>query len=297
MVSIVSTWPAVPSWNHMFMLEAMTFKLTVAIDDKTVLPSQLCAQVWTNLYHRGNPDGAWRAIDLNCNQETIKTESDGRTVCEFSESIILTSDGEAYRFTFRVRINSQSDCSKNNWIWASGYMMDGIVKISPPTGEKWTKGPEFNHILEGVHLGNFMASSIADELGFDSVLNVADNLDLVPSKFSRHINYKKVPMRDGARNQIPDELIREAVAWLTEENNAKRKIIVNCRAGIGRAGSTVVAFVFSQHPAWSFEQAYEYVFSKRFVYPHHRLKETLYKLYPRHGWWGTYDKWFDLLGR
>ena len=130
-----------------------------------------------------------------------------------------------------------------------------------------------------------MASSIADELGFDSILNVADNLDLVSSKFCRHINYKKVPMRDGARNQIPDELIQEAVAWLTEENNAKRKIIVNCRAGIGRAGSTVVSFVFSQNPTWAFEQAYEYVFSRRFVYPHHKLKETLYKLYPRHVQW------------
>ena len=284
MISIMSTWPAVPSWNHMFMLEAMTFKVTVSIDDRTVSSRQLCAQVWTNLYHRGNPNGAWHAIDLTPehNQDSAKTNTEGALVYNFSDSIILTSDGDAYRFTFRVRIN-HSGSTEDNWIWASGYMMDGIVKISPPTGEKWTKGPEFNHILEGVHLGNFMASSIADELGFDSILNVADNLDLVPSKFSRHINYKKVPMRDGARNQIPDELIQEAVAWLTDENKTRRKIIVNCRAGIGRAGSTVVAFVFSQNPTWTFEQAYEYVFSKRFVYPHHNLKETLYKLYPRHG--------------
>lgn len=281
MVSIVSTWPSIPSWNHMFMLEAMTFKVTVAIDDKTVTHSEVCAQVWTNLYHRGNPDGVWHAVDLFCNAETVKFDGEGRTLFEFSDSIILTSDGEAYRFTFRVK--KKSGCTENDWIWAGGYMVDGVVKISPPTGEKWTKGPEFNHIFEGVHLGNFMASSIADELDFDSVLNVADNLDLVPSKFPRHINYKKVPMRDGARNHIPDELIQEAVAWLTEQNNMKQKIIVNCRAGIGRAGSTVVAFIFSQHPSWTFEQAYEYVFSKRFVYPHHRLKETLYKLYPRNG--------------
>ena len=278
MVTIVSTWPSVPSWNHMFMLEAMTFKLTVSISDDGVTADEICAQVWTNLYHRGNPEGEWHSIDLIYEPDTLRWECESQRMCTFSEAIILTSDGEAYRFTFRVKVKRSSD---NDWIWANGYMMDGVIKISPPTGEKWTKGPEFNHIFEGVHLGNFMASSIADELEFDAVLNVADNLDLVPSKFSRQILYKKVPMRDGARNQIPDELIQEAVDWLRDQNKEQRKIIVNCRAGIGRAGSTVVAFVFCQNPSWSFEEAYDYVFSKRFVYPHYKLKDTLYKLYPR----------------
>lgn len=279
MVSFVSTWPSVPSWNHMFMLEAMTFKITVAIDNETTAPDDLCAQIWTNLYHRGNPEGEWHAINMDYDTDSVECDCNGRRTCKFNNSIILTSDGEAYRFTFRVKVNDSAN--SDEWIWANGYMMDGIVKISPPTGEKWTKGPEFDHIFENVHLGNFMASSIADELGFDCVLNVADNLDLVPSKFSREIKYKKINMQDGARNQIPDELIEEAVSWLIEQNNEKKKTLVNCRAGIGRAGSTVVAFVFSQNPSWSFEEAYEFVFSKRFVYPHYKLKERLYKLYPR----------------
>ena len=265
----------------MFMLEAMTFKLTVAIDDADVKADDLCAQVWTNLYHRGNPEGEWHSIDLVYDTESLKCESNDRRICKFSESIILTSDGDAYRFTFRVKVKDTT--SRDDWTWANGYMVDGVIKVSPPTGEKWTKGPEFNHIFEGVHLGYFMASSIADELNFDAVLKVADNLDLVPSKFSRQIVYKKVPMRDGARNQIPDELIQEAVEWLIQQNKEKRKILVNCRAGIGRAGSTVVAFVFSQNRCWSFEQTYDFVFSKRFVYPHYKLKQTLYKLYPRIG--------------
>ncbi|KAK3586850.1 hypothetical protein CHS0354_034888 [Potamilus streckersoni] len=275
MVVIVSTEPPIPSWQDMFMLEAMTFKVRVVVDNPETSGDDICAQAWTNLYHRGNPSGEWHAIPLGI-LESITNLDNGGKMFVFCDSVILTSYGEEYRFTFRVR-SKQSE----TWIWANDFMVDGLVKIIPPSDEKWTKGPEFSHIYQNIKLGNFMASSVADQLGFDAILNVADNLDLVPSKFSREIIYKKIPMKNGAGNKISDHMILEAVSWLDEQDALNKNTIVSCRAGIGRAGSTVVAYVFYKNPTWSFEQCYKFVFEKRFIYPHSGLEETLNKLYPR----------------
>lgn len=270
-ICFVSTWPEIPSRTLMFMLEAMTFRAYLKLDPKDADASNVIVQVWTNIYHRKNPEGIWHAIDLN-----FKEIDDNLHVYE--NSVILSSWGE-YRFTFRSKLEAFG--KSDSWIWKGGWMEDGIIKVNPPSNDKWTKGPEFNHIIGGVNLGNFMAASIADKLGFNAVLNVADNLDLIPSKFEKPVIYKKIPMADGAGNEIPMDKIREAVEWLTQQDATGRKILVNCRAGIGRAGSTVVAYVFKCKSSFSYDEAYNFVFSKRFVYPHRGLKDTLYKLYPR----------------
>ena len=281
---IVWTFPDVPSLNTMFMLEAMTFKLAVA-GEKSIVPSGVVAEAWTNVYHKDNPEGDWHSIPL----DLISTElhhSPGQaeelTIATFGNSVMLTSDGK-YSFTFRVKTkpHSREKHVDDSWTWAGGYEEDGVITVRPPSGDKWTKGPEYSHILGAVHLGNFMAASIADQLAFDAVLNVADSLDLVTSKFSKPVDYKKIPIRDGAMHHIPSEQIREAVEWLQDRSNTCNKILVNCRAGIGRAGSVVVAYVFAQTPDMSYEQAYNFVFSRRFVYPHKGLRDTLYRLYPR----------------
>jgi len=126
------------------------------------------------------------------------------------------------------------------------------------------------------------------------VLNVADNLDMVyPSPASEStghdiphhsvpVIYRKVAMRDGAHNPIERHLVAEAVEWLRSVDHDRAKILVNCRAGIGRAGSVAVAYVFATNPSFSFDEAYQFVFAKRFVYPHAGLASILYELYPRH---------------
>lgn len=286
---IVWTFPDVPSHNIMFMLEAMTFKLAVA-GEKSIVPSGVVAEAWTNVYHKDNPEGEWHSIPL----DLISTDqhhcpgqgqNEELIIATFGNAVMLTSDGN-YSFTFRVRIKPQmadrgESSVDQNWFWAGGYEENGVISVRPPSNDSWTKGPEYNHILGPVYLGNFMAASIADKLEFDAVLNVADSLDLITSKFSRPVDYKKIPMRDGAMNQIPAEQIKEAVEWLRKRSSSCHKILVNCRAGIGRAGSVVVAYVFVQNLNMSFEQAYKFVFSRRFVYPHKGLRDTLYKLYPR----------------
>jgi len=145
------------------------------------------------------------------------------------------------------------------------------------------QGPDYNHIFGGVHLGNFIAATHAAELGFTHVLNVADNLDMVYSDPRQpSVIYRKIAMRDGAHNPIERHLVADAVEWLRAVDKDGASILVNCRAGIGRAGSVAVAYVFAANPSWSFDDAYQFVFAKRFVYPHASLACQLYELFPRH---------------
>lgn len=147
-----------------------------------------------------------------------------------------------------------------------------------------------------VYVGNFIAATHAAELGFTHVLNVADNLDMVytpslllpashspPSATSEQsaVVYHKVSMRDGAHNPIDPSLVSEAVDWLRSADQQHNKVLVNCRAGIGRAGSVGVAYVFATNAMMTFNEAYDHVFARRFVYPHAGLAATLYQLFPR----------------
>ena len=267
------TFPDVPSWNTMFMLEAMTFKIAIVVQKPVDPSTKLIVEAWTNIYHKDNPEGEWHAIPLELISSQDKDGSE--LTVTFGNAVMLTSDGN-YAFTFRFR-HEQDE----SWMWVGGYEENGNISVRPPSGDNWTKGPSFDHILGPVNLGNFMAASVADELGIDAVLNVADSLDLITSKFSKPVDYKKIPMRDGAMNPIPQEQVAEAVAWLMDRSQHCTKILVNCRAGIGRAGSVVVAYVFAENLSMSYEEAYNYVFSRRFVYPHKGLRDTLHRLYPR----------------
>jgi dual specificity MAP kinase phosphatase len=93
--------------------------------------------------------------------------------------------------------------------------------------------------------------------------------------------YHKIGMKDSAHNPIPKELISAAVSWLLDRNDRDNKILVHCRAGIGRAGSTVLAFLFARNRLWSYDYCKAYIERRRFIYPHMGLKETLEELYPR----------------
>lgn len=275
---IVWTKPSIPSWNHMYMLEAMTFQVCVRLESDAS-PDSVRVQAWTNIYQTENSEGCWHGIDLpfiqRDTEQTSESDCNGKSYHQliYGKSVLLTGFG-IYQFTFRVRYNT----AISEWKWKNAYQSDGVINISPPTMDKWTQGPDFDYIVDNVHLGNFIAATKAEDLGFDAVLNVADNLDLILEPDSKLL-YKKVPMADGAHNPIEDWKIKEAVEWLVSHKSYKT--LVNCRAGIGRAGSTVVSYVFKTNPDMSYNDAYKFVFDRRFIYPHKGLKDTLSRLYPK----------------
>lgn len=117
---------------------------------------------------------------------------------------------------------------------------------------------------------------------------------------SAKVIYKKIAMQDGAHHPIEPNLISAAVDWLHSVDDGSStpfsgrpsagpglvprrqpRVLVNCRAGIGRSGSVAVAYVYASDRRLTFDGAVEYVSERRFVYPHAGLAETLDRLYPR----------------
>ena len=255
----------------MFMLEAMTYKAAVKIPyHLNVGAERLDVYSWTNQVNRHQSEGQWHRLRLTYIEQD-KTDEDLHL---YGVSEIITGDKD-FNFTFCLQSPSTGEVQ-----WCSRFGEDGFSHVEPARQyDNWTLGPDYTHVLGAVHVGNFLAATNAEECGITHVLNVADNLDMVYP--SGKVTYRKISMSDGAHNPVSIDKIRNAVEWLKLHDKTKNKVLVNCRAGIGRAGSVGVAFVFACQTSWSYEDAYQHVFSKRFVYPHAGLREVLYTLYPR----------------
>ncbi|ELT97543.1 hypothetical protein CAPTEDRAFT_202910 [Capitella teleta] len=265
-MQFVDFFPPVPSDSEQFMLQGMTYKVTLSFDKDPA--SDVRVQSWTSQCDQDNPAGSWHGVDLI----PIERQGNLRT---FGQTVLVTSVQD-FDFTFRVFHDGQ-------WRWSHAYECNGHVVVFPPRDEdKWTQGPDFDLITGDIHVGNFIAACHWKECGFTHVLNVADTLDIVLAPDDRLV-YHKVPMEDGSTVPIKAASLIEAVDWLRQHNRAGNKILLNCRAGIGRAGSTIVAFVFAENPWMSYEEARLTCYSKRFVYPHVGLEETLLEVFPRAG--------------
>ncbi len=146
----------------------------------------------------------------------------------------------------------------------------------------WTQGPSCVEIMPHVYVGNFIAASQAPELGIDAVLNLAGEFSLTFPTKSR-IAYKQLGLLDGAQNSISDEVLLKAIAWIDEQlRQGKKKVLINCRAGIGRSGSVSLAYCFYKHRKWSYQQTLDYIWSQKAdIYPHSHLQESLERLFPR----------------
>jgi len=96
--------------------------------------------------------------------------------------------------------------------------------------------------------------------------------------------YLKLPCADGSIHEIQREYIKTGVEWIEEQLKHQRKTLVHCRAGIGRSGSMVVAYIYATNPTLSYEEAKTNAKKlKPDIYPHNGLKESLEALWPRSG--------------
>ncbi|WP_206754715.1 dual specificity protein phosphatase family protein [Anabaena sphaerica] len=145
----------------------------------------------------------------------------------------------------------------------------------------WTQGANHVEFLPGVYVGNFIAASQAEKLKLDAVLNLASEFNLAFLSSST-VTYKKMSLIDGAHNAISDHALLEAINWIEEQVQQRKKVLVNCRAGIGRSGSISIGYCFYKNPPWSYEQTLNYIWSKKAdIYPHKHLQESLERLFPR----------------
>mmetsp|Transcript_29186 Transcript_29186/g.41074 ORF Transcript_29186/g.41074 Transcript_29186/m.41074 type:complete len:284 (+) Transcript_29186:76-927(+) len=261
--------PQLGTESHVFMLESFCVKCGL----HSSLPVQLLRpQLWTNATHKLNPEGDWHGIDMTYKQK----DQYGNLV--FQVSFLPTSSGN-FEYTVRIGLNNKQT-QIQEWKWAGSFGKNGSLKVSPPNDDMpWTKGPQTVEISPNVFIGNFIAASQAKELGFHAVLNMAQELDIVPPS---SIQYKKIAIPDGANHPIPAEEILDAVRWVEQRVRQHCKVLVHCRAGIGRSGSIGIAYLFYSHPEISYKETLEQIWKvKNDIFPHKDLEATLEKLFPR----------------
>jgi hypothetical protein len=261
-----------PSLNsHLTLYRLERFGATVKLSSR-YFAQQLNVQLWTNIVNKYNSEGRWHAIAL-----PIEFQESEHTY-HFKTSILPTSEGQ-FEFTYRIGLSDRPE----RWQWAGHYRENGYLYVEPPSPNMlWTQGANFVEIFPNVYVGNYIAASQAPELGIDAVLNLGEELNL---KFppDSPIAYKKIGLLDGAQHSIPERSLLEAIRWIDEQRDrGKQKILLHCRAGIGRSGSVGVAYCYSQFPEWTYRQTLDYVWSKKpDIYPHSHLQETVERLFPR----------------
>ncbi len=260
-------WPPLDGALSLYMLEVFGASLIVS---SAYSAESLRLQLWTNLITRYNSEGDWQAIELSL------VETDGNQA-RFEGGSQATSEG-SFQYTYRFALKDNPE----QWQWLGREGNNGQLQILPPSGEmKWTQGPQFSEVAPGVFVGNFIAASEATRLGFNAVLNMAE--ELTPT-FDPEANivYRKLPCRDGAVHPILPDFLSTGVDWVRAQRQQGRRVLINCRAGIGRSGSLGVAYCFAQNPQWSYEQTLDYVWSQKpDIYPHSQLQRSLEQLFPR----------------
>ncbi|WP_224410562.1 dual specificity protein phosphatase family protein [Oscillatoria salina] len=260
--------PGLKSHLKLYMLERFGASVKLTSD----YPGEkLKVQLWTNTLTKFNSEGKWHAIDLE-NQTQV-----GEKTFIFQGSFLPTSVGE-YEFTYRIGLDEERDI----WQWVGQFQENGCLKLAAPKpGMNWTTGASYIEFSPGVYVGNFIAASQAEELGFDAVLNLAEELTLT-FPVNGKIFYQKMGFRDGAHNPIADEGLLAAVNWIESQIEQGKKVLVNCRAGIGRSGSVSIAYYFWKNSHLSYQETLEYIWSKKAdIYPHNNLQVSLERLFPR----------------
>ncbi len=267
-VQIRDVNPSLNSYMELYMLE--NFGATIKLSSKYP-PEHLKVQIWTNALTKLNSEGNWHGIDF----EYQSREAEDSFI--FQGGFMPTSEG-FYEFTYRVGLEDS-----DRWQWVGDFKQNGYLKVEPPSPlMKWTQGPSYVEFLPQVYVGNFIAASQAEQLGIDAVLNLATEFNLTFPSDSNIVS-KKIGLLDGSQHPISDEVLLEAVNWIDEQvKRGKKKVLINCRAGIGRSGSASIAYCFYKHPDWSYQQTLDYIWSKKpDIYPHKHLQESLERLFPR----------------
>lgn len=132
-----------------------------------------------------------------------------------------------------------------------------------------------HHICDGIYLGSIHAMSEEHETrqtGIRSVLRM-DNVDRNRGQWSRAIDLRDLPIQDG--QHVNSTIIDQAVAFLTQQVTAGRKVLVHCQEGVSRSVTMVLAYLISNR-GMSLGQAFKYVMRRRPVaHPHPALLWSL----------------------
>lgn len=273
-----------------YLGEALSFRLVLKVPARlkggTGLPPLVEAEVETNLVDSQNPNGEWVARKMVAEVQPStpgsrswkRPESEAPTLSlTFFVVLVPTTLGKYY-FRMRARTNNpQSD--KVSAYQYFGGQEDKNFKIKilhpDPDSQTWNSGPIAAEIHPNIYVGNFLMACDAQKHGFTAILNCAEELDLPLEHFTAPLpTYKKIGLVDGTANPISQENILAAVRWLEARDGSK--ILIHCRAGLGRSGSIGIAYKSKKAPMLSYDDVMSLIWkAKPDITPHKGLRQTL----------------------
>ncbi|KAK0041136.1 dual specificity protein phosphatase family protein [Biomphalaria pfeifferi] len=298
------------------MMSPLTIKLCIECE-KPIILRNFSAFVWTSVYHQeakttvnkpsdkivtlsstrtivvedceqffkplqDNPKGIYREIELKYKEDSRKWDETGLTTYEFSTVVFPTSFGE-YRLTYNVKYIRPDNVKV--MVWANEFQDDCRLLVNDPDpGNEWMKEISFSQMTQNMFLGNYKSILAAEDLGFDAVLNFDPETEMeADSVLSANITraFQAMEVGTGSAFELPPEKIQDLVKWLWNVYPKYQKILIGDRDGISHAGSAMTSYIFANNPNLTFEEAYRYVSSRRFIYCHKGLKEILMESYPR----------------
>lgn len=72
----------------------------------------------------------------------------------------------------------------------------------------------------------------------------------------------------------PHSFIKEILEFI-DQHIEKGKVLVHCAMGISRSGGVIVAWLMKKNPSWSWNDALNYVWKSRLIYPAIEIKESI----------------------
>lgn len=246
------------------------------------------AEVLTNLVDDNNEGGEWTARSMvveptppAVGSRSWKRPDSDETVATvtmvFFVMLFPRKVGK-FKYKLRVRATNAPDSVESYQYYGGSSETEYKVRILPlePDSKTWTAGPVAIEVHPNVFVGNFMAACIAPKFGFTAILNVAEELDDPIETFQSPtpIYYKKIGLVDGTVNPISPEAILSCVRWV--ELRESGKVLIHCRAGLGRSGSIAVAYKFKKLPMIGYDEVLAQLWkAKPDVTPHKGLQHTL----------------------
>ena len=122
---------------------------------------------------------------------------------------------------------------------------------------------ELDKILDRLFLsgdGEATNLKLLKENNITHIVNVATNVD---NKFESEIIYKKISVKDNPTEDIRSDF-KETYNFIEQAlQNENNSVLVHCNKGISRSPSIVIAYLLQKRIFDTYEEAYEYVKSKR----------------------------------
>lgn len=165
-------------------------------------------------------------------------------------------DEKGYEEYCRLKDQSNLDVDKNSlssafWSRMNGYVVDIVPDYS------------IDQIIDRLYISG--EDPVLDEriLASHKITHILNLTSHVKNKFDENFIYKQIKINDLPTVQI-DCFFHESFEFINNALNTKDSVVlVHCHAGVSRSSSFVIAYLMQKKIHSTFEEAYQYVKTKR----------------------------------